>query len=451
MKCQVCTRELAPTLSICPTCGAMMNDTVREELETNIGRTSGPLKASPRSVLAPAPASARPMAAASSVAKELTPPGKIRPTTTPLPVNKTSPTLVEFQSKNASIPDWRLQLQNSVRQRTQSAAAANPDSVEGLVLTKQASPEPAASSTTAPAQSSAAIANEKVANAMKRIENSRRAFAPAAHRAATARTAAPNKNFPFNVVSRSDELKAPPVPEESALPKPILVSPRRPDKKTYDTNKLPPLQRETTPELPQITETPDAPELPVVQAEAVIAADIEIPTVSVKTPISLGVIDDSTAAKFAPDIDLVTRTTGDLSADDDLAPFSMRFGAGLFDFILGGFASAIILSPFMASGGAWFSVPGIFAIGAAFSIFMFLYLTASIGWWGKSLGMRIFSLELIDADENAYPTVHQAAVNSAVYLLSMALGGVGFLTIPFTDEKRAAHDIISGTVLVREV
>ena len=36
MNCPVCKRELAPTLSICLTCGAMMHDTVREELETKI-------------------------------------------------------------------------------------------------------------------------------------------------------------------------------------------------------------------------------------------------------------------------------------------------------------------------------------------------------------------------------------------------------------------------------
>src|SRR5688572_4325034 len=38
MTCPVCKRELAPTLSICLTCGAMMHDTVREEMETKIGK-----------------------------------------------------------------------------------------------------------------------------------------------------------------------------------------------------------------------------------------------------------------------------------------------------------------------------------------------------------------------------------------------------------------------------
>jgi len=64
--------------------------------------------------------------------------------------------------------------------------------------------------------------------------------------------------------------------------------------------------------------------------------------------------------------------------------------------------------------------------------------------------MKLFSLELIDADLNEYPSFHQAAVSSAVYLLSLPLGGLGFLTIFFNDEKRAAHDIVSGTIIVNE-
>lgn len=65
--------------------------------------------------------------------------------------------------------------------------------------------------------------------------------------------------------------------------------------------------------------------------------------------------------------------------------------------------------------------------------------------------MRLFSLELIDAEQNAYPSVHQAAVSSAVFLLSIAFGGLGFLTVLFNEERRAIHDIVSGTLLIREV
>jgi uncharacterized RDD family membrane protein YckC len=139
------------------------------------------------------------------------------------------------------------------------------------------------------------------------------------------------------------------------------------------------------------------------------------------------------------------------SADaDDLAPLPMRFNAALFDVIIGGFLGLALLSPFILSGGDWVSLPGILAVSGGVFIMLFLYLTISLGVYGQTFGMRLFALELIDADENEYPTLHQAAVHSAVFILSLAGAGLGFLPIFFNEERRAAHDLVSGTVLVKE-
>jgi uncharacterized RDD family membrane protein YckC len=97
-----------------------------------------------------------------------------------------------------------------------------------------------------------------------------------------------------------------------------------------------------------------------------------------------------------------------------------------------------------------FTIQGLLAFLATFAIVMFIYMTVSIGFLGRTFGMRLFSLEIIDIEENDYPTFHQAAVNSCVYLVSLALGGIGFLPLFFNSEKRAAHDLLSGTIVVRE-
>jgi uncharacterized RDD family membrane protein YckC len=135
---------------------------------------------------------------------------------------------------------------------------------------------------------------------------------------------------------------------------------------------------------------------------------------------------------------------------DDCAPFAMRFNAGLFDLIIGSFSSLLLLSPFMVLGGNWLSTAGLFALLATCAIVMFVYLTTSVGFYGRTFGMRLFSLEIIDIEDEDYPTFHQAAVSSAVYLLSLALGGIGFLTLPFNEDKRAVHDLVSGTIMVKE-
>jgi uncharacterized RDD family membrane protein YckC len=142
--------------------------------------------------------------------------------------------------------------------------------------------------------------------------------------------------------------------------------------------------------------------------------------------------------------------TEETEENEDFAPISLRFNAALFDLLICSFLSLVLLSPFMLLNGRFFSFEGFFAFLATCSIVLFIYLTTTTGFLGRTFGMRLFSLEIIDIEENAYPTLHQAAVSSSVYLLSLGLGGVGFLTMLVNSEKRAAHDLLSGTIVVKE-
>ena len=136
---------------------------------------------------------------------------------------------------------------------------------------------------------------------------------------------------------------------------------------------------------------------------------------------------------------------------EDCAPFAMRFNAGLFDLIIGSFSSLILLAPFMAIGGEWFTFAGFLTFLATCSVIMFIYMTIAIGFFGRTVGMRLFSLEVVDIEGENYPTLHQAAVSSSLYLLSLALGGIGFITLLLNPEKRAVHDLVSGTIVVKEL
>ena len=473
MMCPVCKRDLAPTLSICLTCGAMIHDTVREELETKISKaaparptlTNRPLvtpkpvapPVAPPAMNAAAPIDTPKLQAPKFEAPKIEAPKvetpKIEPpkvaTPQPLPTppakpiatrfetgnlggKKTSPTLVEFQTKKATVPEWRLQLQNSVRQKAGSNRRGE------AVRDEQ--------QTTQPRSTSGANAlkveyvedeqpqhqNPRVANALKRIEESRRIFSnqPVAEQRVNIGGKQPaTRNYPFNVVARSSEPPKPRAGQKAtvnASPKPMLVSSLKIEKKKYDTNKLPPLAKPA-----RHIEAPLLDELPTLEdAEA---ARERWETLNV---------DQAVVENVEPNVDP--------DEIEDLAPFSMRFAASVFDLIVGVFATFILLSPFILSGGDWLTVSGGLAVLASVAIVMFLYLTISIAFVGRSLGMKLFSLELVDIEENAYPTLHQAAVSSAVYLLSLALGGLGFLTVFFNEERRAAHDILSGTILVRE-
>ncbi len=457
MMCPVCKRDLAPTLSICTSCGAMMNDTVREELQTKPGSTTIPTPAKDFLNLAvhgnavltvPRPAAlATKMETPPAIAKPAVPnqptvaapkiapkPAAAKFDTSDLAIKKTSPTLVAFETKNAQMPDWRLQLQNSIRQRNSGSASGNSGSVDATsrVYQKQLVTNGANALKTqyVEEEKPAAHANSKVAAALKRIEDSRKTFLTEEKTADTpaAGKVAAKSNYPFNVVSRS-ATPAGSRPETAAsayVPaKPRLVSSLRIEKKAFSTNKLPPL--------PKAEKT---------------AADLENLS---NEPIFLD--DDQNrvhVTEKAGNFESVDIEESEIEETDDLAPIAMRFNAGLFDLIIGGFASFILLSPFLMSGGTWLSVSGVLAFTAALAIVMFIYLTASIGYTGRTFGMRVFSLELVNAEQDAYPTLHQAAVSSAVYLLSLAVGGIGLLPLFFNDERRAPHDLISGTILIRE-
>jgi uncharacterized RDD family membrane protein YckC len=423
----------------------MINDSVREELETKIVTApsmkqetplySPSFKADPLPV-EPAPKVSDTIANVPSLTvpkKEIprpTPP--LRRETNPLNVPKTSPTLVGFQTKNATLPDWRLQLQNSVRQRKGGSVQRTDviaDGSQTKLVTQGANALKAEVIEVTDPEAQKLPANPTVANALRRIDESRKTFLPEKPKRPSVKNTAAAKSYPFNVVSRTvpKPVRTPdgrPVISES--PKPTLVPTFKIEKKKFDTNKLPPLPEDdkiadaATPRMDQ----PEGPKVRMVMSKPEISIHASQPSADA--------------------------TLGDVDEIDDLPPVSLRFNAALFDLIIGAFASFALLSPLVLLGGDWFSLSGLAAFCGAWATTMFIYMTLAIGMYGKTLGMRMFGLELIDAEENDYPTFHQAAVHSAVFIISLPLLGAGFIPMIFNEEQRAAHDLAAGTIIVTE-
>lgn len=446
MNCPVCNKNLASTLSICPSCGAMMEDSVREELKDKIspikkinkpeigGNYAVSNKPNPTNVPKPQVS-----------ANRLQAPVVIKTNTTEISPKPTSPTLVEFQNKNAALPDWRLQLQNAVRKRREmtqpetSLEPSSPVSVQRVLPTNGS----AALKAEYIEETALAVKEEsKIAGALRRIEESRKRFlleeveTPLPPKVETAPTA--TKNYPFYIATKNAEIM--PKPAEIKTSVNFAVPPKIEDlpiieKKPYDTNKLKPLPN-----------------------SAIISASLE------KLADKEKVEENSEIFENKAPVIPISRMVEDFDEEDetevaefeeteeveDLAPLSTRFNAALFDLIIGTFISLILLSPLIISGGNWLSLMGFSAVLVTCAIVMFIYLTTAIGFFGQTLGMKLFSLEIIDIEEEEYPTLHQAAVSSSVYLISLALGGVGFVPALFNEERRAAHDLLSGTIIVRE-
>lgn len=133
------------------------------------------------------------------------------------------------------------------------------------------------------------------------------------------------------------------------------------------------------------------------------------------------------------------------------APFSLRCGALLIDYILP--ASIVAFSTLLARIGdrprATMSTAekiGIFlAIAAA--LLNFVGLTAlrgqTLGKWATGLCIRRKDGERVDVG-------HALLRHLVGYPLSFLTLGIGFLFAAFNAQGRALHDIIAGTIVVHE-
>ncbi len=402
----------------------MVNDSVREELAASIAPIATPMKR-------PTPETAIPASNTNAVSEA----GAIdrRSQTSDLATKKTSPTLAEFKTPNASLPEWRIQLQNSVRQRS--------GRVELEAASTYVVPKTSAARKPKPDLTDGTEVDQKVANAMKRIEQSRRRYLPTekAREGIRVAKAAASRAYPFNVVSRSADLPERPAvqrTESVPTPRPKLVPTLKIEKKRYDTNKLVPiLEAEYMAEIEPTVQEP--------AEEIKRLRDNWSQKIEFKSP---HVEEEVTAAESALDAE---ETGPDVDEIDDLAPLSLRFNAGLFDLIIGGFISFVLFSPFIGLSETWASLTGLLLFSAILLVVMFVYLTASVGFLGRTFGMKLFSLDMVDIEQSEFPTLHQAAVSSSIYLLSLLFVGLGFVPLFFNEERRAAHDIVSGTILVR--
>lgn len=396
----------------------MTNDTVREDMKTSVTALK-----ELRAVTSPAPIVERTTVSRPPMLPATPPPIARGTETAGLVATKTSPTLVGFQNQNAALPDWRIQLQNAVQKRKgaqnsagDAANAGRQFPINGATALK---PEIVQRIETEPKPR---ISDPIVAKAMRRIEESRKAFLETG----TSQKRLPQPH-PFGIVTPNGAPSTAAAPARIvAMTKPRLVNPPlRAEKR--DTNKLPPIDlissgsNQTDAE--RVETTPDS-EFAEIKRIRIRAESIELQSSEISETLA-----------------------GEI---EDLAPFSMRFGAGLFDIIIGLFAGMLLLSPIAFTRGDWFTTAGLLTFAATSAIVLFLYMTVCLGFFGKTMGMRLFSLELVDAVENEYPSLRQAAVNSSVFLLSLPFAGAGFLTVFYNEEKRALHDLLSGTILVRE-
>ena len=324
-------------------------------------------------------------------------------------------TLIEFPgiSRN-SLPEWRKELSERVREvqerrareAAREAAEAERQRVEATADAPQLELLPP---TETPAM------NPLVAAALKRIER--------AHQSASVETRQPR----------------------SSLATAVAYAPEREENIMNET--VPPtIQLEFETEPPAAEPPPPA----VEKSHLAIVPPPPVEPVVVKTEPVLPpkrLIRDDPNDPALNYLDSICRTVRVDDLRNRSASAFRRAVSAVIDLIFCAVLTSPIAAAFYLSGSGFEDTRALTVLAAALVVVTFLYLTLATALTGRTLGMRLLSLRVIDTKTGLIPTGGQSIGRSFFYLLSLPTV-VGILFALVSREGYTAHDRVTRTAVV---
>jgi uncharacterized RDD family membrane protein YckC len=361
--------------------------------------------------------------------------------------------LIEFPGvTRSSLPGWRKEISERVREvqerRAREAAAEAAEAANGITVTdKQTQLELLPQAETPPL-------NPLVAAALKRIE---RAHSEPAHamsssrshaRAAVAYVADRVPDFAPPKIERhgtalhdsltalDDELKRQSVDEStdradsnktSQLPHLVVVPPVTPAEELHVEE--PPIAQ------PSI-------------AQPTIAQPSESPVVSTRPVKPRRIISDdgnNPALNYLDSIHTAVR----VDSVTNHAPVFRRLLASFVDLVVLTLLNAPMIAAANSYSGDWLNFQVIGTLTGVALVIVFLYSTISVALTGRTLGMRLFGIRVVDMRTGLIPTGKQSAGRALLYLASLLSAGILLALALVDSERQATHDRVSRTAVVR--
>jgi len=335
------------------------------------------------------------------------------------------PSLIEFPGVNrSSVPEWRKELGERVREAQEKRAQkAMTEAAELGPLFSELEAKTAPVLELLP-QAEAAPMNPLVAAALRRIER--------------AHSQPGNSSAAAIVLDYSEQttLDLNPPPTEPAIDE-IISKPER----VHNLAVVP------TPEVTQTEEVSKAEE--VSPAEEVRLAErvapAEVAPEKRKPRRVIGEQNDP-ALNYLDSVPTAIRVE---SRKYNSAPIFRRILSALTDLVVVGLLSSPILALTGLTNFDWRNPRLIGFAAGSFLVVGFLYLTVSVAFTGRTIGMKLFSLRVIDARTGLIPTGSQSAGRSLVYLLSLASAGVALIYLFINQENHTVHDRFTRTAVIR--
>jgi uncharacterized RDD family membrane protein YckC len=149
-------------------------------------------------------------------------------------------------------------------------------------------------------------------------------------------------------------------------------------------------------------------------------------------------------------LDLIGVACPQAAEAEQRAPLFSRLVAGMVDILCVGFLSVPFAAVVELRNDSWREPRVLIFMASVAVVVMFIYLTVSTALTGKTLGVKILSLRVIDTRTRLIPTGQQAAGRAFIYILSLATAGLCFLLALARGEGKTLHDRLSRTAVVRD-
>jgi uncharacterized RDD family membrane protein YckC len=133
------------------------------------------------------------------------------------------------------------------------------------------------------------------------------------------------------------------------------------------------------------------------------------------------------------------------------AGFWIRFGAACIDLIVLLIVTGIPLS--LIYGPAYWSSDAMFKGFWDVAISLVLPMVATIWLWsqfGATPGKMALKLKVLDARTGSNPSIGRSVNRYLAYLASTLPFALGYIWIGVDKKKRGFHDMLAGTVVVRD-
>jgi uncharacterized RDD family membrane protein YckC len=135
------------------------------------------------------------------------------------------------------------------------------------------------------------------------------------------------------------------------------------------------------------------------------------------------------------------------------APFALRCGALLVDYVLVmAIAALATIVARMFGGGSRVAGDALMDVGFVCALVVGgLNFVVLPGLAGRTVGKWVTGLRIERRDGDQLSFLRALARHTVGYLASLLTLGLGFLLAGFNREGRALHDLIAGTVVVRDM